>query len=74
MDNNGDAVAYEEERRSKVIKSDCNAWKVKLPELVMTRFNDAHINWFRFWYPFESEIDRSELSGFSTRVASQCYT
>ena len=39
--------------------------KVKLPKLVITRFNSTHIDWFRFWNQFESEIDRSELPAVS---------
>ena len=37
----------------KAIKSDCNALKVKLTKLVITRFNGTHMNWFRFWNQFE---------------------
>ena len=49
------------EKEDKAIKSDCNVLKVKLPKLLITRFNGTHIDWFRFWNQFESEIDRSEL-------------
>ena len=30
--------------------------KVKLPELVITRFNGTHINSFKFWNQFKREI------------------
>ena len=30
--------------------------KVKLPKLVITRFNGTHINSFRFWNQFKREI------------------
>ena len=49
----------------KVIVSNCIALKVKLPKSVIVRFNNTHINWFRFWNQFESEIDRSKLSANS---------
>ena len=39
--------------------------KVKLPKLVITRFNGTHIDWFRFCKQFESEIERSELPAVS---------
>ena len=45
----------------KAISSDCNVLKVKLPKLVISRFDGTHIDWSRFWNQFESEIDRSEL-------------
>ena len=34
---------------------------VKLPKLVIAKFKGTHIDWFRFWNQYESEIDRSEL-------------
>ena len=49
----------------KAISSDCNVLKVKLPKLVISRFDGTHINWSRFWNQFESEIDRSELHAVS---------
>ena len=49
-------------KEDKSIKSDCKVLKVKLPKLVITRFNGTHIDWFRFWNQFEREIERSELS------------
>ena len=39
--------------------------KVKLPKLVITRFNGTHINYFRFWNQFKREIDWSKMSGVS---------
>ena len=50
------------EEEDKAIKSDCNVLKVKLPKLVITRFNGTLIDCFRFWNQLESEISRSELS------------
>ena len=42
--------------------------KVKLPKLVITRFNGTHINSFRFWNQFKREIDWSKMSGVSKFV------
>ena len=36
--------------------------KCKLPHLVISQFNDTHIDYFRFWNQFETQIDKSELS------------
>ena len=49
----------------KAISSDCNVLRVKLPKLVISRFDGTHIDWSRFWNQFESEIDRSELHAVS---------
>ena len=49
----------------KTINSDRNVLKAKPPKSVITRFNGTHIDSFRFWNQFESEIDRSELSAVS---------
>ena len=39
--------------------------KVKLPKLYITKFNGTHLDWFRFWNQFESDIEKSELSPVS---------
>ena len=57
-----DMQLHMKKKKDKSIKSDCKVLKVKLPKLVITRFNGTHINWFRFWNQFESKIERSELS------------
>ena len=44
-------------KEHKATKSDCNILKLKLPKLVITSFNGNHIDWFRFWNQFRSEID-----------------
>ena len=46
------------------IKSYCGALKVKLPKLVITRFNSTHIDCFRFWNQFQRETDRFGLFTF----------
>ena len=52
-------------KEDKAIKSDRYVLKVKLPKLVITRFNGTQIDWFRFWNQFEIEINRSELPAIS---------
>ena len=34
---------------------------VKLPKLIIAKFEGKHIDWLRFWNQYESEIYRSEL-------------
>lgn len=53
------------EEEDKAIKSECIVLKVRLPKLLIMRFNGTHIDWFRIWNQFESETDRSELSAVS---------
>ena len=36
--------------------------KCKLPKLVISQFSGTHIDYFRFWDQFETQIDKSELS------------
>ena len=35
--------------------------KVKLPKLIITKFQGTHMDWFRFWNQFEAEIDRANI-------------
>ena len=45
---------------------------VKLAKLITTKFKGTHIDWFRFWNQYESEIGRSELqraSGPKSKIA-----
>ena len=37
--------------------------QVKLPRLVITKFEDTHLDWFQFWNQFKKEIDKVEISG-----------
>ena len=34
---------------------------VKLPKLEITKFKGTHMDWFRFWNQFETEVDRQNL-------------
>ena len=42
-------------------ESDAGKPKVKLPKLVITKFQGTHIDWQRFWGQFEAEIDKSGI-------------
>ena len=35
--------------------------RVKLPKLVILRFQGTHIDWRRVWSKFETEIDKSDI-------------
>ena len=35
--------------------------RVKLPKLVISKFQGTHIDWQRFWSQFETEIDKSDI-------------
>ena len=35
--------------------------QVKLPNLVLTKFESTHLDWFQFWNQFETEIDKVEI-------------
>ena len=43
-------------------ESDAGKPKVKLPKLVITKFQGTHLDWQRFWGQFEVEIDKSDIS------------
>ena len=36
--------------------------KCKFPKLLISQFSITHIDYFRFWNQFETQIDKSELS------------
>ena len=42
-------------------ESDAGKPKVKLPKLVITKFQGTHLDWQRFWGQFEAEIDKSYI-------------
>ena len=39
----------EEKKNEYSLLNDCKFSKTKLPKLVITKFDDTHFNWFRFW-------------------------
>lgn len=34
---------------------------VKLPKLIITKFDDTILNWFRFWKQFDNEIAKAKI-------------
>ena len=43
-------------------KSASESNKVKLPKLVILKFEGTALDWFRFWNQFETEIDKQDIS------------
>ena len=43
-------------------KSASESNKVKLPKLVILKFESTALDWFRFWNQFETEIDKQNIS------------
>lgn len=41
------------------------ASKVKLPKLIITKFNGTFTDWLRFWNQYDAEIDKSDISPVS---------
>ena len=39
--------------------------QIKLSKLAITKFEGTHLDWFRFWNQFETEIDKVEISAIS---------
>ena len=35
--------------------------KVKLPKLIITKFQGTHLDWYRFWNQYEAEIDKADI-------------
>ena len=48
-----------EENQFKSMKE--NKQSMRLPKLVITKFQGTHLDWKRFWTQFETEIDRAEI-------------
>ena len=55
-----------EELHSKTSNPTQGASKVKLPKLIITKFNGTFTDWFRFWNQYEAEIHSSDTSPVST--------
>ena len=53
----------EYEKRDKIVNEE--RVNVKLPKLVITKFDGTSLDWFRFWNQFESEIDKAEIGSVS---------
>ena len=43
-------------------KSASESNKVKLPKLVISKFEGTALDWFHFWNQFETEIDKQDIS------------
>ena len=55
------------EMRKKYVDSEGNksaseSNKIKLPKLVISKFEGTALDWFRFWNQFETEIDKQDIS------------
>ena len=50
--------------RDEIVKSDEKV-SVELPNLKITKFERASLDWFRFWNQFETEIDQVQISPIS---------
>ena len=54
-----------EELHSKTSNPTQGVSKVKLPKLIITKFNGTFTDWFCFWNQYEAEIDSSNISPVS---------
>ena len=57
---------FQYERRLEELKStspsnEQESTKVKLPKLIISKFQGTHLDWYRFWNQFEAEIDRVKI-------------
>ena len=43
-------------------KSASESNKVKLPKMVISKFEGTALDWFRFWNQFDTEIDKQDIS------------
>ena len=53
----------EYEKRDKIVNEE--RVNVKLPKLVITKFDGTSLDWFRFWNQFESGIDKADIGSVS---------
>ena len=51
----------EEKKKEYSLLNDCKFSKMKLPKLVITKFDGTHFDWSRFWNQFERQIDKCDL-------------
>ena len=51
----------EEKKKEYSLLNDLKFSKMKLPKLVITKFDGTHFDWFRFSNQFESQIDKCDL-------------
>ena len=55
----------EEKKKEYSLLNDCKFSKMKLPKLVITKFDGTHFDWSRFWNQFERQIDKCDLTQVS---------
>ena len=48
--------------KRKTIDKEIISTNIKLPKLVITKFESPHLDWLRFWSQYDTEIDKSNLS------------
>ena len=56
----------EYDKRDKIVNE--KRVNVKLPKLVITKFDGTSLDWFRSWDQFDSEIDKDEI-GFVSKLS-----
>ena len=45
-----------------------NPVKVKLPKLIISKFEGTNLDWLRFWSQFEMEIDQVDITTVSSHI------
>ena len=55
----------EEKKKEYSLLNDFKFSKMKLPKLVISKFDGTHFDWFRFSNQFESQIDKCDLPQLS---------
>ena len=51
----------EKKKEDGLFSDNCKFVKTRLPKLVITPFDGTHLDWFRFWNQFETQIDKNDL-------------
>ena len=54
---------WEYEKTDKIVNEE--RVNVKLPKLIIKKFDGTSLDWFRFWIQFEREIDKAEIGSVS---------
>ena len=64
-------IDYENKEEKKL--RDDSSVKVKLPKLVISKFEGTALDWLCFWNQFESEIDKHYLTRLISSVTKYSY-
>ena len=51
-------LSSKDKEKEKMYESD----KIRLPKLVISKFQGTHIDWLRFWNQFEAEIEKTKIN------------